>query len=720
MMAGETPGKLPSDVLEAIKVVFFQECEELVAELETSLLALQSGDADPETINAAFRAAHSIKGSAGTFGFEALVRFAHVFENALDRLRGGAAPPGVDANRMLLRATDTIADLIRAARDGVEVDEGRHRELVDDLAAFAAGAAGASARAEADDLDDFDFTPVAVDLAALDLDAQDSAPADPAAPDGAAVAPGRWRISFRPQRGLYARANEPLLILRELARLGDVSVALDERDLPGLPGLDPEGAYLAWTVDLVGDVDEAGLREVFEFVEDDCDLEIVPLADAERAVEPEAAVAAEPPAPPPPAEPAPPAAQGGASPAPAAATIRVDLERVDRLMDLVGELIINHAALDQEMTRAGLPRTAASRSVIDDLEQLSRELQRSVMAIRAQPVKTVFQRMSRLVREVEVATGKQVAFVTEGEHTEVDRTVIERLTDPITHMIRNAVDHGVEPAEVRIAAGKPARGTLRLSARHRSGQVVIELADDGGGVNRARVHQVAVERGLIAPDAELTEAEIDNLIFLPGFSTAETVSDLSGRGVGLDVVRRSVAALGGRIAIASVPGEGSTVTLSLPLTLAVMDGMVVKVAGQTLAIPLTAVVQTLQARAEDVRAFGADACLIRFGEGHIPLIDVGAALGYGGAAADAPRRVAIVVEGETGKAALLVDEIQDQRQVVIKSLEANYRTVEGVSAATILGDGRVALILDIDAVLARSGAAGRRAQSRAATEALCA
>jgi two-component system chemotaxis sensor kinase CheA len=345
------------------------------------------------------------------------------------------------------------------------------------------------------------------------------------------------------------------------------------------------------------------------------------------------------------------------------------------------------------------------------------------MAIRAQPVKTVFQRMSRLVRQVEIATGKQVTLITEGEQTEVDRTVIERLTDPITHMIRNAIDHGIESPEVRLAAGKPAHGAIRLSARHRSGQVVIELVDDGGGVNRERVRKTAVKRGLIAPDADLSDAEVDNLIFMPGFSTAETVSDLSGRGVGLDVVRQSVQELGGRISIASVPGEGATATLCLPLTLAVMDGMVIKAAGQTLVVPLTAVVQTLQPRPQDIQPLGAGTSLIRFGEAHIPLIDVGGALGYGASAAAPATRVAIVVDGDAGKCALLVDDIQDQRQVVIKSLEANYQTVEGVSAATILGDGRVALILDVDAILSRSGA-GRRSplqnDTRAATEALCA
>jgi two-component system chemotaxis sensor kinase CheA len=335
------------------------------------------------------------------------------------------------------------------------------------------------------------------------------------------------------------------------------------------------------------------------------------------------------------------------------------------------------------------------------------------MAIRAQPVKSVFQRIPRLVREVATATGKRVRLVTDGEATEVDKTVIERLSDPITHMIRNAIDHGLETPERRLEAGKPEEGTVRLSAQHRSGRIIIEVSDDGRGIDRERVRSIAVEKGVIDPDAVLSDDEIDNLIFAPGFSTADTVSDISGRGVGMDVVKRSIQALGGRIVISSRPGAGSTFTLSLPLTLAVLDGMVVTVGDHTLVVPINVIVETLQPKASDIRPLGPDGTVLAVRGSHVPLIEVGSSLGWRSGDEGPLGGVTMLVESELGGlAALRVDAIQGQRQVVIKSLEQNYRQVEGVAAATILGDGRVALILDVDGLIsARRRSASRPAQS---------
>ena len=361
--------------------------------------------------------------------------------------------------------------------------------------------------------------------------------------------------------------------------------------------------------------------------------------------------------------------------------------------------------LAQRVQEEGLARASGVAAGLDELEQLTREIQDSVMAIRAQPVKSVFQRMPRLVREVATTTGKSVRLVTDGENTEVDKTVIERIADPLTHMIRNAIDHGLETPEARVGAGKPEEGVVHLSALHRSGRIVIEVSDDGAGIDRAKVKALAASKGLIAADAALADDEIDNLIFLPGFSTASTVSYISGRGVGMDVVRRSIQALGGRISIASKPGQGSTFTMSLPLTLAVLDGMVVTVAGQTLVVPVTAIIETLQPKIADVHGFGGGARVIAIRSQIMPLIDVGRELGYRSDNADPLAGVALLVESEGGaRNAMLVDAILGQRQVVIKSLEANYRHVPGIAAATILGDGRVALILDVDAVVASSRA----------------
>ena len=710
------------DAFEAIKATFFQECDELLADLEAKLMLLEQGQTDVETINAVFRAVHSVKGGAGAFGLEALVRFAHVFETLMDELRAGRKPCDALTVKTLLRASDVLADHIQAAQGLIPpVDEARSAALVIELELLTHG--GEAPPVIEDDEDDFGFTPMAFDMA---LD--DEAMAEQAAPTG-------WRIVFKPMGRMYANANEAGLLLRELGRLGPTAVALDDSAVPALDALAVEDGCLTWTIDLTADVDEAAVREVFDFVETDCELTITPLGAADAPAlafddEPPAVLPASDdldiaallaratgaavveivadPAP----QPAPESVFASApvvvqaapvAPAPASAapvTIRVDLDRVDRLINVVGELVIQQAMLSQRVLESGLARSSGIALGMEDLELLTREIQDSVMAIRAQPVKSVFQRMPRLVREVADMTGKQVRLVTAGEDTEVDKTVVERLAEPITHMLRNAIDHGLETPEARIGAGKSAEGTVRLAALHRSGRIVIEIADDGRGIDRERVRKIALDKGLIAPDAVLSDEQIDNLIFLPGFSTAAVVSDISGRGVGMDVVKRSIQALGGRISISSVPGKGSTFTLSLPLTLAVMDGMVVTAAEQTLIAPLPAIVESLTPQAVDLHHVGGVDPVIRFRDRFLPLIDVALIMGFSETPIDPTGGVAVVVETEGGQqAALLFDAIQGQRQVVIKSLETNYQQVEGVAAATILGDGRVALILDVDVLV---------------------
>jgi two-component system chemotaxis sensor kinase CheA len=379
------------------------------------------------------------------------------------------------------------------------------------------------------------------------------------------------------------------------------------------------------------------------------------------------------------------------------------VERVDRLINLASELVINHTILAQRLARIGSGSTSETELPLDELHQLTRELQNGVMAIRAQPLKIVFQRLSRLVREAEAVTGKQVNLIVEGESTEVDRTVIERLIDPMTHMVRNAIDHGIETPDDRLASGKAAQGTLRISAAHRGGRIIIEIADDGCGINRARVHAAAWSRGLISADAVLSEHEIDELIFQPGFSTAKAVSELSGRGVGMDVVKSGVQALGGRISVLSYPGKGTTFVLSLPLTLAVMDGMQISVCGRGLIVPLSTLLETIHPKLDAIRSMGAQARLLSIRGEHVPLIDLGHALGYRTEPAEV-KGVILLVEDDAGRrAALLVDDVLGQQQVVIKSIQTNYRLVEGIAAATILGDGRVALILDVNAILLSHG-----------------
>ncbi|MBN8605414.1 MAG: chemotaxis protein CheA [Caulobacterales bacterium] len=710
------------DPMDAIKVTFFQECDEQLAELESGLMALEAGEGDRETVNAVFRAVHSVKGGAGAFGFEDLVKFSHTFETVLDLMRSDKLAISADAMHVMLRASDVLADLVHAARDGGSVDQGRCDALMEELDQLAHGDAAPAPSAAAPEGD----APLYADV---EPDEWGFVPLRVVMDDEPPVGEEAWKIIFMPRAQLYAKGSDATILLRELALLGDCEIEVDDTLVPSLDTLDANGACLSWTIILHGDKDEAAIREIFEFVEGDCDLIIERTSVSAAAPEPPPVFAPAPviAAAPIAAAPAPtPVAKQATAPSAAAAsdsegkggqpaanaTIRVDLERVDRLIDLVGELVINQAMLAQRVAETGVARSSNVALGLDELEQLTRELQDSVMAIRAQPVKSVFQRMPRLVREIATATNKQVRLVMDGEGTEVDKTVIERLSDPITHMLRNAVDHGLESTQDRIDAGKPAEGTIRLAALHRSGRIVIEVSDDGRGINRERVRAKAIEKGLISPDVNMTDEEIDNIIFLPGFSTASAISDISGRGVGMDVVKRSIQALGGRISITSNPGKGSTFTLSLPLTLAVLDGMVVSAADQTLIAPLTTIIETLQPKAGEVRRLGPNRSVIAVRDAFVPLVDVGVALGFRKEAAQPDSCVVLLVESEGGgRAALLVDDIQGQRQVVIKSLEANYQRVEGIAAATILGDGRVALILDVDGLIAQ-----RVSETRAETQ----
>jgi two-component system chemotaxis sensor kinase CheA len=743
-----------------IKEIFFQECEEQLAELESGLLKMNDGENDSETINAVFRAVHSIKGGAGAFGLDDLVAFAHVFETTLDCVRSNKLEPTQDVLKVMLKSADVLADLTNAARDGGSVDEGRSRGLVKELAALAQGEMPApSAAGEAPAPKPAAKpapAPVVAEVAPKPTDDSGFEPVpfsfdDFGGEEEAGSGVPAFEVTFKPRSDLYSKGNDATLLLRDLSRLGEMSIYCNMDDLPGLDDLDAEGAYFHWNITIKTDKGEDAIRTVFEFAEWDCDLTVTaaeeaktettsnddlpmvpvpfdlsilddtdlaaeaPAAGADTAAavaaaetasnvtqmaavaarvekkESAAAAAA--------------AAQNNAAAAAAGAgqTIRVDLDRVDRLINLVGELVINQAMLSQSVIENDTTGTSSINMGLEELQQLTREIQDSVMAIRAQPVKPVFQRMSRIVREIADMTGKSIRLITEGENTEVDKTVIDKLAEPLTHMIRNAVDHGIETPEKRAGLGKNPEGTVRLTAKHRSGRILIELADDGAGINREKVRQKAIANDLIPADSNLSDEEIDNLIFLPGFSTADKISDISGRGVGMDVVKRSIQALGGRINITSRPGQGSVFTMSLPLTLAVLDGMVVTVAGQTLVVPLTAIVETLQPEASAIHSFGANHRLISIRNSFCPLVDVGRILNFRATQANPVEGVALLVESEGGgQRALMVDAIQGQRQVVIKSLEANYTHVPGIAAATILGDGRVALILDVDAVVGAS------------------
>ena len=659
----------------SIRDTFFEECEDLLEALAEGLAQMADGTHETETINAVFRAVHSIKGGAGAFGLNELVAFSHRFEAVLDGLRSDRIQVDHAVIHTLLRAADHLADLVECARDG-------RREPTAPTAGFLAALSEISGVGGPDPIEVdtefvFEAQPITIDL-----------PADSTI----------YIINFHPTPALFANGHDPILIFAALADLGRLEVTLDCAALPDWQSFDPAGSYLAWSLRLETSEPETVLHEVFEFVEGLCTLYIAPERvehplDEKPALHPNVQVAL----PSPPVESRPTSADTPESRGPKP-TLRVDLERVDRLINAVGELIINQAVIEQSLSQYSVSAGSEFATHVEDYRLLARDIQEAVMAIRAQPVKPLFQRMSRILREAADATEKNVRLVTSGDSTEVDKTVIERLADPLTHMIRNAVDHGIETPEQRVSAGKNAEGTVFLQAAHRSGNVVITVRDDGLGLNRASIRAKAVRQGLVAAHADLSDPEIDNLLFTAGFSTADKISNLSGRGVGLDVVKNAVTALGGRIAIASTPGEGTEFTVTLPLTLAVMDGMVVSVAGQTMVVPITSVIETIRPAPEDLHTIGTSETVLSMRGNFIPMIDVAAALGFVPQATREPPLVLLIETDTQSQCALIVDAVQDQRQIVVKGLETNYGPIPGVAAATVLGNGQIALILDPDAL----------------------
>lgn len=685
---------------EEIQNIFLMECDEGLSVAEEGLKACQVDPTDGEAINSIFRAVHSIKGGAGAFGFSNLQAFTHKFETVLQQVRDAERPIDMGLMKTLFQALDMLTDHVRAIKGEADNPDDQHISAELEAIACAAPPVVASADVETglpvadtgpntDTSDDDSALDFDLLLADLDLDLGEET-AETLRP---------WIVKVQPKAEAMANGSEPLRVIRELCSLGGKVVNLDVSALPEIDMIETDQSYLIWTIEIDGHVDRGTIDEIFDFVVDDYILSI-----NQAAVTPESEVAlvavqslivetAPAPAPAPADhEPQPKLFATPIAPTP---TIRVDLDKLDRLVDTVGELVITQAMLVQRLESIGVH----SSDEMSQLEYLTRELQDCAMSLRAQPVSAVFSRVPRIIREVEAQTGKSVRLDVEGESTELDKTVIERIAEPLTHLIRNAVDHGLETPEERAAAGKPEQGVIRLSAEHRGGRILIAVADDGRGINRERVLAKALERGIVARDAKLTDEEIDNLVFAPGFSTAQTVSNISGRGVGMDVVKQNIQALGGRVTIVSRPGVGSTFTLALPLTLAIADGMIIKVGTETLVMPLTHIVECLQPQEGDVQAVGPGHNVLNVRGRFLPIQSVAAALDIAEAQSDPSKAVLIVVETEArGQVVLMVDTICDQRQVVIKSLETNYRAVDGVAGATILGDGRIALIADIEAL----------------------
>ncbi|MGY6703712.1 chemotaxis protein CheA [Roseinatronobacter sp.] len=676
--------------------MFFVECDELLDNLATGLREMELPDHEMETVHSVFRAVHSMKGAAAAFGLTDLVTFAHRFETVLDLLRSDRLAANEDVMAVLHRSSDLLTDLVSAARNASPADQTRIEDLLGELDRLIGDEGD-------DDDEDIEFVPLTLDFGPLD------GPAETVT----------YIIAFTPDPEMYRTGNDPVALITALRQLGDAKVSVNTASVPKLSVWSLDEARLSWQIALTTSAPVADIQQVFEFVVDCCqvdikehntcltqddpaisadfpdlaapspqDLEATP-PDTDDSVKPGAIAGT-------------PAVQNTQTSA-QSATIRVSLDRVDKLMNMIGELVIKEAMLYQVIETAGFTEEPDVVTALEGIRQLAGDIQESVMSIRAQPLKLVFQRMHRILREAADATGKKVRLETLGENTEVDKTMIERLIDPLTHMIRNSIDHGLEDAVTRQRRGKPQEGTITLSAAHRSGRVQIEVSDDGGGINRERVRKIAEDRGLIPPGAVLSANEVDSLLFLPGFSSKEEVSALSGRGVGLDVVRREIMSLGGRVMIQSKEGEGTTFSIALPLTLAVLEGMLIQLRDQTMVLPITAVQETLRPTSATLHGIGKNGRVLSNRGELIPIIDLACSFGLRHTPATLDGGVLIVVETDTHKrAALHVDGIFDQRQVVIKSLEENYGRVPGVSAATILGDGNIALIIDPEEIVLSS------------------
>lgn len=642
--------------LQRFHATFFEESREGLDAMEAGLLALESGQQDPEIINSVFRAAHSIKGGAGTFGFDAIAALTHVLETLLDELRAGKRALEATAVDAMLSSVDVLRALLREAEHGQPADPQAVSAIKARLEAVLSGEAAATAAPAAAKVDD---------------------------------TPEAWQIGFVPAPSLFMSGNDPLRIIRELEHLGSLQVAARMERLPGFDQLDPLEAHLAWDLGLVGKVPRSKIEDTFAWVVDDCELDIRPAAPPSLATSAPAAAPA--------AVAAPVTAAPAAASAPAAAqepesSIRVAVEKVDALINLVGELVITQAMLKQVSNALDPVHAEQLFAGLDLLERNTRDLQEAVIGVRMLPVDAVFRRFPRLVRDLSSRLGKQVRLRTIGEGTELDKGLIEKIADPLVHLVRNSIDHGLEMPDVRRDAGKDETGTITLAASHQGGHIVIEVSDDGRGLNRDKILAKAHERGLAVPDNP-TDAQVWDLIFQPGFSTADAVTDLSGRGVGMDVVRRNIQALGGEVQLESRTGNGTRVLIRLPLTLAILDGMTVSVAGETLILPLAYVLEALQPQAEDVRSMAGEGRVLRVRGEYLPILSLSEYYGYGRRASD--DSLVVVVEGDGQKIALEVDELVGQQQVVVKNIENNYRRIGGVSGATILGDGRVALIVDI-------------------------
>jgi two-component system chemotaxis sensor kinase CheA len=680
---------------------FYEESSEAIGQMENALLRLDVGTPDPELINTIFRVAHSIKGGAATFGFGEITSFTHTLETLLDELRGQRVKVTEALSDLLLRSIDIMREMLRAQQAAQPIDQQRVADLQFDLELAVAQKLPAPQVAST-----APAVPLLVELF------------EPQAP----VLPERnrgttYQISFRPYLHLLARGNDPLRMFRELRDLGDLHVTADISALPPIETLDPENCYLSWKLVLTTDSARQSVIEVFDWAEGDCDLEVVAMTAPGTAVAAAAAAVTAAAA----ATDAAASSEHTAASAPGAeyaearhlraseaikaadthksgeaGSIRVSVEKIDDLMNSVGELVITQSMLGQLGALLDDSVGERLRTGLAQLERNVRELQESVMRVRMVPISFVFSRFPRMVRDLGQRLNKQVELKMTGGDTELDKTVLEKIGDPLVHLVRNSIDHGIEMPAQRLAAGKEPCGVVHLHAFHRGSTIVVEVTDDGGGLKRERILEKARERGLIGPAELMTDEAISNMIFLAGFSTQEQATDVSGRGVGMDVVRRNVEELGGSIEVHSKSGEGSRFTITLPLTLAIVDGQTIAVGDETYIVPLTAIIESLQMKTAAVSHIVGHGEVLTFRGEYLPVLRLQKHFDSKSGRAHEPNEgLIMVVEGDGRRVGLCVDELLGQQQVVVKTLEANYGHVDGIAGATILGDGSVALILDV-------------------------
>ncbi|MBV6869290.1 chemotaxis protein CheA [Xanthomonas euvesicatoria] len=648
---------------------FLAESRDLLEDMERHLLEAERGEPSPDAVNAIFRAAHTIKGSGGLFDLPQLVGFTHVVESVLDLVRDEALSLSSELIGLLLVCCDHIHALVETAADPSHADP-------------------VALAAEAEPL-----------LAQLQTYLQRSA----CGVTAAAVAQGApekqsgyWRITLKLFADALRFGNSPLKLIRNLRSLGSVeSITTDISQLPAFDDLDPEANYLGFQILLRSDADRAAIEEVFEFVREDCDLEIVSVPAPSDAAELLSAEAAASPTPNKPLAAVPSAASAPGRAAPDAAarsadarSIRVDADKLDRMIDLVGELIIAVSSTSANAQRTGDAQLLESASILAGLVEDVRE---SALQLRMVKIGGTFSRFQRVVHDVARELGKDIALVVAGEDTELDKSVVEKIGDPLTHLVRNAMDHGIEPAEVRVARGKPARGTVGLNAYHDSGSIVIQITDDGGGLNRDRILAKALERGLIEPGRQLSDRDVFAMIFEPGFSTAEKVTNLSGRGVGMDVVKRNITALRGTVEIDSATGVGTTISVRLPLTLAIINGFQVGVGKSVFVVPLDVVEECVEFTPD----YASDYIDLRGSV--LPYVRLRELFALGG---KTPSRESIVVIRQGAQRfGLVVDTLLGEWQTVIKPLSKVFAQVKGISGSSILGSGDVALILDVPSLI---------------------